>query len=99
MCGIAGLFTTGKNSEPKVSEAVLQDMSDRLINRGPDGAGLWRSYEGEIGPIPTMDYPTPAKRPLNSRMECGALEQAFGIPRPDWRDGLNVILHDLEGTK
>ena len=52
-----------------------------------------------VTPIPTTDYPTPAKRPLNSRMECGATERAFGIPRPDWREGLNMILQELEGTK
>ena len=49
--------------------------------------------------IPTTDYPTPAKRPLNSRMDCGTTEQVFGIARPDWRDGLNKILQELEGTK
>ena len=52
-----------------------------------------------VTPIPTTDYPTPAKRPLNSRMDCGVMEQVFGIPRPDWRDGLNMILQELEGTK
>ena len=51
-----------------------------------------------VTPISTTDYPTPAKRPLNSRMDSNATEQAFGIPRPDWRDGLNTILKDLEGT-
>ena len=45
--------------------------------------------------IPTTDYPTPAQRPLNSRLECTATEQAFAIPRPDWRDGLQEILKDL----
>jgi dTDP-4-dehydrorhamnose reductase len=52
-----------------------------------------------VTPIPTTDYPTPAKRPLNSRMDCGATQQVFGISRPDWRDGLNTILQDLEGIK
>jgi len=49
--------------------------------------------------IPTTDYPTRAKRPLNSRMECGATKQVFGIPRPNWRDELNIIFRDLEVTK
>lgn len=49
-----------------------------------------------VTPIPTTDYPTPAKRPLNSRLDCSATKQAFGIPRPDWRDGLNTILQELE---
>ena len=50
----------------------------------------------EVADIPTSDYPTPAKRPLNSRMDCSSLEQAFGIARPDWRVGLAHILRDLE---
>lgn len=52
-----------------------------------------------VTPIPTTDYPTPAKRPLNSQMDCSAAQQVFGIARPDWRDGLNMILQELEGTK
>ena len=51
-----------------------------------------------ITPIPTADYPTPAKRPLNSRMACHSTEQVFGIKRPNWQDGLKEILKDLEGT-
>jgi len=52
-----------------------------------------------VTPIPTTDYPTPAKRPLNSRMECGATQRAFGIQRPDWGNGVNMILQELEGIK
>ena len=46
--------------------------------------------------IPTAEYPTPAKRPLNSRMDCRSIERVFGIKRPNWRDGLKEILKDLE---
>ena len=49
-------------------------------------------------PIPSADYPTPANRPLNSRMNCSETEQVFGIVRPDWRSGLNKIIRDLEAT-
>ena len=42
--------------------------------------------------IPSSDYPTPAKRPLNSRLDCTTTEAAFGISRPDWRDSLTYIL-------
>ncbi|MGJ8609453.1 MAG: dTDP-4-dehydrorhamnose reductase [Octadecabacter sp.] len=45
--------------------------------------------------IPTTDYPTPAVRPPNSRMDCSSLEAAFGISRPDWRDGLRDVLKQL----
>ena len=49
----------------------------------------------DVSGIPTSDYPTPAARPLNSRLDCSALEQAFNIKRPDWRLGLNKVLQDL----
>jgi len=48
--------------------------------------------------IPATDYPTPAKRPYNSRMDCSSLLHDFGIARPDWHVGLNGILKDLGAT-
>lgn len=45
--------------------------------------------------IPTADYPTPAQRPLNSRLDCSTTEAAFGVARPDWRAGLAEVLADL----
>ena len=45
--------------------------------------------------IPTSEYPTPASRPLNSRMDCGSLMQDFGIAPPQWRDGLRSVLSEL----
>lgn len=49
----------------------------------------------DVEDIPTADYPAPAARPLNSRLDCSALETVFGIPQPDWRSGLDEILKDL----
>ncbi|TNJ40974.1 dTDP-4-dehydrorhamnose reductase [Phaeobacter sp. B1627] len=46
--------------------------------------------------IPTSAYPTPAVRPLNSRLDCSSLETVFGISQPDWQAGLADILKDLE---
>lgn len=46
--------------------------------------------------IPTSGFPTPAKRPANSRMDCRTTETTFGIERPDWRRSLSCILKDIE---
>jgi len=46
--------------------------------------------------IRTADYPTPAARPLNSRLDCSATAAAFGLARPDWRDGLDDTLARLK---
>ena len=47
-------------------------------------------------PIPSSEYQTPAKRPLNSRLDCRLTESTFKISRPNWRDGLEEILQNLE---
>jgi dTDP-4-dehydrorhamnose reductase len=48
-----------------------------------------------VNPIPTSAYPTPARRPANSRLDCSSLEAAFGVMRPDWRAGLGDVLREL----
>lgn len=79
MCGIAGLLISGKNAEPTVSEAVLKKMSDRLIHRGPDGAGLWCSDGGDIGLVhrrlAILDVSEAGAQPMSSH--CGRLVIVF----------------------
>lgn len=55
------------------------------------GAGLSCRVEDVL----TADYPTPARRPLNSRLDCTGLATVFGIPRLDWQAGLSDILKEL----
>ena len=47
--------------------------------------------------IPSAAYPTPARRPLNSRLDCSALAADFGITQPDWRAGLARVISELKG--
>ena len=49
----------------------------------------------EITPIPTSAYPTPAPRPLNSRLNCASLSSDFGIEQSDWRTELTYVLEIL----
>ena len=46
--------------------------------------------------IATSDYPTPARRPANSRLDCSRIGRVFGIDRPDWREGLGEVLNQLK---
>ena len=46
--------------------------------------------------IPSTDYPTPARRPLNSRLDCSRTETVFDLKRPDWRASLHDILTEIE---
>lgn len=47
-----------------------------------------------VAPIPTSDYPTPAVRPLNSRLDVSRIERALGVCMPDWRSQLALALDE-----
>jgi dTDP-4-dehydrorhamnose reductase len=42
----------------------------------------------QVSPITTLDYPTPAKRPANSRLNCDKIHNVFGIKQSDWQAAL-----------
>ncbi|OYU80390.1 MAG: dTDP-4-dehydrorhamnose reductase [Burkholderiales bacterium PBB5] len=46
----------------------------------------------QVSAIPTSAYPTPAQRPLNSRLDTAKLQQHFGLHLPDWRLGVERML-------
>jgi dTDP-4-dehydrorhamnose reductase len=50
-----------------------------------------------IEPVPTTSFPTPAKRPLNSRLSCDKLNQAFGLRMPAWQAGVERMLTEVLG--
>lgn len=44
-----------------------------------------------VKPIATADYPTPAKRPADSRLDCGKIRAVFGIGPCDWHSALSDL--------
>ena len=49
----------------------------------------------QVAPITTADYPTPAQRPLNSRLDVSHFEHTFGVTLPAWQDGVRATLDEL----
>lgn len=49
----------------------------------------------QVTDIPATDYPTPAARPANSRMDSSSLMRDFSIAAPDWQAGLTQVIKDL----
>lgn len=67
-------------------------------------AGFARAIMAEAGlacridEIASAEYPTPARRPMNSRLDCTGLS-ALGLTRPDWREHLHTLITDLKGSQ
>jgi dTDP-4-dehydrorhamnose reductase len=45
--------------------------------------------------VPSSAFATPARRPLNSRLDCSKLRDNFGLHLPDWRQGVDRMLHEV----
>jgi dTDP-4-dehydrorhamnose reductase len=48
-------------------------------------------------PVPTSAYPTPARRPLNSRLDMQRFQEAFKLTMPPWRNGVLRMLTEAHG--
>jgi dTDP-4-dehydrorhamnose reductase len=49
----------------------------------------------EVAAVPTSEFPTPAQRPLNSRLNCSKLQQALQCQLPDWQKGVDSMLSKI----
>ena len=49
----------------------------------------------EVAPVPTSAFPTPATRPLNSRLSTAKLQKAFGLVLPPWQQGVVRMLKEI----
>jgi dTDP-4-dehydrorhamnose reductase len=49
----------------------------------------------KVSHIKTEDYPTPARRPLNTVLDCARIEREFGVAQPDWRASLRRVISAL----
>jgi len=54
-----------------------------------------RLHAEAIHPVPSLNYPMPARRPLNSRLACALIESEFGLQMPDWQPYLGRMLQLL----
>jgi dTDP-4-dehydrorhamnose reductase len=59
-------------------------------------SGLWPlGSPPRVEPITTDQYPTPARRPMNSVLDCRRIAETFGISPPPWRTSLKVVVREL----
>jgi dTDP-4-dehydrorhamnose reductase len=51
-----------------------------------------------VVPIPTVEYPTPARRPMRSVLDSSLIRERFGVSLGAWREGLTRVIADLESA-
>lgn len=69
-------------------------FSSEIMHQARAAGVALRVDPANVYPIPTRDYPTPAPRPLNSRLDVSKLERTLAIRMPEWQDALALTLED-----
>lgn len=72
-------------------EASWHDLARHIFAR----AARHGRAAPRVTAIATSDYPTPAARPANSRLDTGRIEAAYGIAPEDWREAVDAIVDRL----
>jgi dTDP-4-dehydrorhamnose reductase len=94
-----------------LQQALVRPELCGIYHLAPAGEVSWHAYaefainfartHGEplavetINPIPTTEYPTPAQRPLNSRLNTEKLRRNFSLHLPDWQSGVTRMLMEV----
>jgi dTDP-4-dehydrorhamnose reductase len=87
---------------------LMDPFPSGVYHLAPEGETSWHGFAEEIfaiarriglelkvrrvDPIPTAEYPTPAVRPLNSRLDKAKLRTTFDVRLPTWQDGLSECM-------
>ena len=87
LSGVYHLVASGETSWHGYASHVIEQAK----RMSPDLA--WKVTE--VAPVPTTAFPTPAARPLNSRLCTNKLQQTFGLVLPPWRQGVDRMLAEI----
>lgn len=94
-----------------LADAAFADQATGLYHLTAAGSTSWHGYAQylldqaaskgmelrcrEVLPIGTAEYPLPAPRPTNSRLDCSRLCRQFGVTLPDWRVQVNRLVSEV----
>ena len=87
LAGIYHLAASGETTWHGYAQYVLAhaQQAGSVLKAGPEA----------IVAVPTSAFPTPAQRPLNSRLDTHKLQAAFGLRLPDWQVGVTRMLNEI----
>jgi len=85
--GVYHLVASGETTWHGYASHVIAQAKSQRLELG------WQV--GEIAAVPTTAFPTPAARPLNSRLCNTKLQQAFGLVLPPWQQGVDRMLAEI----
>jgi len=85
-----GLYHLAANGE-----ASWYSYAKHVLNRARQAQTTIELIAKEVASVPTSAFPTPAKRPHNSRLNTEKLKKSFGLQLPPWQQGVDRMLNEI----
>ena len=76
-------------------EVTWHAYAKHVIAQAQQAQSAIKIIAKEVAPVPTSAFPTPAKRPHNSRLNTAKLQATFGLTLPAWEQGVNRMLQEF----
>ena len=76
-------------------ETTWFDYANQVLALSKQAQAATNFVVKEVAPVPTSAFPTPAQRPLNSRLDTQRLQQTFGLRLPPWQQGVARMLTEI----
>jgi dTDP-4-dehydrorhamnose reductase len=88
---VAGEARWGTYHFAGTGAATWHDFAEAIFEL----AAPWRGPPPPVAAITTADFPTPARRPANSVLDCTRIAEAYGIVAPPWKTSLGAVIRQL----
>ena len=89
-CNNVGIYNLAASGE-----ATWNSYAKHVLNKGREQQPATEWLAKEVAPVATNAFPTPAKRPHNSRLNTGKLQNTFGLLLPPWQQGVDRMLTEI----
>ena len=91
---LAGVFSSDLYHLTASGHTSWHGFTKEIVSLASQNTKLQLTIK-ELKAIPTSDYPTPATRPMNSRLALTKLESIFTLKMPDWKESLSVCMAEI----
>jgi dTDP-4-dehydrorhamnose reductase len=76
-------------------ETTWYDYARFVIAEAQAAGKVLKAGADAVAPLSTVEYPTPAPRPANSRLDTARFRSTFGLDLPPWQEGVRHVLQQI----
>jgi dTDP-4-dehydrorhamnose reductase len=80
-------------------ETSWHGYAQYVLAQAKAGGAILKAGPDQVAATSTASYPTPAQRPLNSRLNTQKLQTTFGLTLPNWQQGVARMLTEISGKQ